>query len=161
MFNIEFLRFNCGSICSKQIFSYVHFKSITKTFAGLTIFFLAFSIFYKNQNLLMHIFVIFSIHNPSLGSPHKIGTGSVQPFWSLSETNGQTDRERQAKHICLINAIYEKNYLGEKKMSRFKLNTFHLKWKRFWHPVFLEYVSNWQTLSWMILCWHCIRGLLI
>ena len=73
-FNTEFLRFNCGSIW-EQIFSFVHFKSITKKFAGLTIFFLAFSIFYKNQNLLMHIFVIFSIHKPSLGScevSHKI-----------------------------------------------------------------------------------------
>ena len=75
MFNIEFLRFiNCGSIW-EQIFSFVHFKSITKKFAGLTIFFLAFSIFYKNLNLLTHIFVIFSIHKPSLGScevSHKI-----------------------------------------------------------------------------------------
>ena len=63
-----------------------------------------FSKFSKIDFWWRQIFENLIIHKPSLGSrdvPQKIWARSVQPFWRLLDTNGQTDRQtdRQAKFI--------------------------------------------------------------
>ena len=54
-----------------------------------------FKIFTKIKNLYPHIFLILIIHKLSLGSrevQYKIWVRSVEPFWRLSDTNGQTGK---------------------------------------------------------------------
>ena len=50
----------------------------------------------KSKNFGDNIFVILSIHKPSLSScqfQHKIWARSVQPFWRLLDTNKQTNTQ--------------------------------------------------------------------
>ena len=54
----------------------------------------------------MQIFENSIIPKPSMGSrevPQKIWVRSVQPFWRLLDTKGQTDKQtdRQAKYIYI------------------------------------------------------------
>ena len=82
--------FNCSSICKHLLF--VQYKTIAKKkFVNLIIIFRTFTKFYRNKKNLDTIFVILSIHKPTLTGymwcevPHKMLTLSVQLFWRLTD----------------------------------------------------------------------------
>ena len=92
------LTFNCEHLL------FVQYKTITNESSRIfQIFFRAVLNFTKIKSVWIQVFVILSIHKPSLGScevPHKIWARSVQPFWRLLDSN-RSDRQtaRQAKYI--------------------------------------------------------------
>ena len=67
-------------------------------------------------------FVILSIHKPSLLScevPHKMLAPSVQPFWRVLITNGQTDKQAKYKYRCISRTLPFTEYIwGCKEFRR-------------------------------------------
>ena len=85
--------FNCCPTFQQFLFN----KTIISIFAELFIFSWIFKILQKSKIKLKQLFVILSIHSPSLESC-EIWARLVQPFWRSIDANKQTDKHR-AKYI--------------------------------------------------------------
>ena len=92
-----------STINSCSIFQHFLFDKTKKKFLRIYNFFLVdLQKSTKIKKCFRKLFVILSIHNPSLRScevPNKIWAESVQPFWRLLDTKGKTDRKAMWTYI--------------------------------------------------------------
>ena len=96
------------------------------------IWFCAFSKFYKIKSFWTHIYVILSIHRPSLSR-------SVKPFWRFFlKTKKQTDREYRQKSIYRL--LWWSLYL-----CSVGLPTLLYQLDHFWDTV--RYLTHWLNSS--------------